>query len=258
MNITKRILILTAALSMCCCAFTACGDKQESAEEIKTQEKVVGEIVDENNRVKDGKKPEDAEAEKNISDTAVFTTVNINGAKIDFSNSLTMDKFTQKTGLEENVSNKINDQNDDYIFKAGGYCKYELDEDNIKKYGTSVFVEAVSMYDTEELIDGVTEADYTPDECIVKGVCADAKYISDDFNIIFDNNVKIGDGRDIIEKKFGKGTVSKNDENRVTYKNTAGTLIISYKENKADRIIALVNEVAGYIPPESELEVKDD
>ena len=256
MNIAKRMLILTAALSLCCCAFTSCGDKKEDAGEIKTQEKVVGEIVDESNRVKE-ETPKDGETEINISDTAVFTTVTINGAKIDFSNSLTMDNFTKKADLEENVSYKINDQNDDYIFKSGGYCKYVVDKDNIKNFGTTVFVEAVSMYNTEEYVDGVTESDYSPDECIVKGICADAQYVSDDFNIIFDNNVKIGDGRDVIEKKFGKGTVSKNDENRVIYKNTAGTLIINYKENKADRIIALVNEIEGYTPPEKELPAED-
>lgn len=256
MSMTKRIAGL-AATFMLCCAFTACGGQQESTEEIKTREQVVGEIVDESNRVKEDVKPEDAEVEINVSDTASFTTVNINGAKIDFSDSLNVKDFASKADLEENVSTKLNDQNDDYIFKSGAYCKYVIDKDNIKQYGTCAFVEAVSMYNTEELIDGVTESDYTSEECLVKGVAADEEHISDDFNIIFDNNVKIGDGRDVIEKKFGKGSVSKNDENRVIYKNTAGTLIVNYKDNKASRIIALVNEIEGYAPPEKELEAED-
>lgn len=237
-----------ALFGLASCGVDKAEESSSTSVDIKVHQTVIGEIYDESNAKTESVALEDIGIENNISDTAQFNIINVNGIKLDIT-QMTIADFKKKTGLQENVFvDELSEQNDDYIFRARGYSDEKKDEEGLVKFGTVVFVEAVARHDTDEIVRDIAQSDYSTQECYVKGICADAEHLSDDFNIIFDNNIKLNNSKTNIEQKIGAGTKSSIDPNTVIYKNKASTFIVTYKDDRAVRLISLTNEIPNYVP----------
>ena len=221
-------IILSAVL-------TGCGntDSSSDAEEIKVKETVVGKT--ESSSVPD--KEQELYGKNNIADTAEFNKVTIGDKEVDIYYAKVTD-FTQNAGLEYNYFENIEEKNEKYSFQAKGYSRMKKDGENTV-YGSVVYIEASWYYRPDEIIPDIQQSDWLPQDCTVKGICFDAEKQKDDFDLTFAGKIKLGDKRETIEKKLGKGTVLPNGE--TAYKNTKNTFIVKYNEDKICRVTIINN-----------------
>ena len=117
-------------------------------------------------------------------------------------------------------------------------------------YGTVVFIEAVSMYDTDTIIPDMSDSFYLPSECYIKGIGTSLDESRADFSVRYYGGIETGNDRNSIEKKIGQGTVT-SDSNVVMYKNHTNTMIIVYKDEIASEIYLYADNI---VPLEAESE----
>ena len=230
----KRFICAVAALVFLAGCSSPFGDSSSEKNEIKVRQTTVGEIEPSSS---EPKKEQELYGKNNIADTAQFNLVKFGDKEVDIYFTR-MDVFQNESGLSYNYFENIAEKNDKYSFTAKGYSRLKKEGEN-SEYGSTVFVETAWYYRQDEIIPDIQQSDWLPDACVVKGICFDVKNKKDDFDVTFVGNIKLGDKRDIIEKKIGKGTVLPNGE--VSYKNEKNTFIVRYDSDKICRVTIINN-----------------
>lgn len=226
----KKLICAAAALML----LAGCSSTDSSSEgNIKVKQTVVGEIESSSESTNE----REVYGKNNITDEAQFNLVKFGDKEVDIYFTPVSD-FQEKTGLQYNVFESIAEKNDSYSFTAKGYSRIKNEGEN-STYGSTVFVEASWYYRQDDIIPDIQQSDWLPKDCVVKGIIFDINNKKDDFDVTFLGNIKLGDKKDLIEKKLGKGMTISSGE--TAYKNEKNTFIIRYDNDKISRVTIINN-----------------
>lgn len=263
MKLYTKLIIGVLVLTM---TLTSCGKRRSDNNDVSEKEKVkvnqetLGQIEEEQVEIN-----YDLNIENNLSDKAELNVVHFvpiehwdkDGNVIDTSGYEARDydiyyanlgEFQLKMGLSYCDFKDKEVDGENYKFAGKGYG-YPISENNITDFGTVFYVEGTDMATRKEHIADIrnNEKNYENTDVVVKGINISTDDISSDYTIVFFGGIRVRKTTKAeVEKKIGTGSVSKDNENIVYYKNTKNSMIIRYANSNNKTVVAEVTVINNY------------
>ena len=272
---------IIASVLLCSLMLSSCGGEAEPELKVKTKSETVGEVVESST---DSEAGFDLDILPNVTDTAEFNKISIRipeetKKKIyqdDYYDTYDMTpeeaEAAKEQRLQERLSKQVTEQDFDIYYMPYldfmNLCEFKEDEfatkeiisndfqfagtalgkpamnedDNTETFGSLIFIETYER-NIKEIVKDAHNCN-TKVNLVIKAICFSSDYLADDYEIVFFGNIRLGDKRNDVEKKIGKGTPKQGNGDVVYYKTSKTTFIITYDSNTVDTVI-IINNAGG-------------